>query len=110
MPYEALNFVSLFPGDPPPSLLSIQDPFEISEIKGSIFSCAPEKAAGPDGLPLIFQCFWDILRDDILEAFSLFFHGALNLEDFNSSWICLVPKKNEVITIRDLRPIVWRIA
>ncbi len=100
-----LNFGLLFPSDSP-SLLSLQDPFGIDEVERSIFSCDPEKAPGPDGFPMIFfQQFWHILRDDVMEVFSNFFHGSLNLEDINSSWICLIPKKCEVTTARDIRPI-----
>ncbi len=104
-PCGVLNFGLLFPSESP-SLLSLQDPFEVDEVKRSIFSCDPEKASGPNGFPMVFfQRFWPILRDDIMEVFSNFFHGSLNLEDINNSWICLIPKKSEVTTVRDLRPI-----
>ncbi len=90
----------------PPSLDSLQDRFELTDIKSAIFSCGPDKAPGPDGLPLSFyQRFWSCLSTDIMEVFNCFYNGSLRLEDINFYWICLIPKKGEVVSARDIQPI-----
>ncbi len=102
-----INLVSLYqspyPGFNP---LELQDHFEQDEVRFAVFSSTPDKAPGPDGFPMLFfQKFWPVLKDDLMDFFSQFFIGALNLESLNESWICLIPKKSGACSARDFRPI-----
>ncbi|OAY83008.1 LINE-1 retrotransposable element ORF2 protein [Ananas comosus] len=102
---RSIHSLSLY-GPDSLDLSSLSHPFAMDEVKTSIFSCAPDKAPGPDGFPLMFfQRFWHTLKDDIFDVFSSFYDGPLDLSDINKSWICPIPKKATVETARDLRPI-----
>ncbi len=106
-PCAGINLGSLYPPFAPESnLLDLLAPFELDEVRSAVFSCAPDKAPGPDGFPMLFfQKIWPVLKDDLFEFFTLFFNGALNLVSLNKSWICLIPKKSGACTMRDFRPI-----
>ena len=54
-------------------------PFTEDEIKRAIFQMEHNKAPGPDGFPAEFyQCFWDIIKVDLLELFNAFHAGQLD--------------------------------
>nr|CAD1834076.1 unnamed protein product [Ananas comosus var. bracteatus] len=102
---DSINLLMIY-NDDRFDLSSLHSPFTLDEVKRTVFSCAPEKAPGPDGLPMIFyQRFWNLIKVDILEVFSCFHNGAANLQDINTSWVCLLPKRNEASLITDFRPI-----
>lgn len=87
-------------------LQDIQTTFSELEVKKAIFSSASEKAPGPDGLPMLFyQSYWDHLKMDIMVLLDKFHTGTVDLSVLNSSWVCLVPKKKAVESVKDLRPI-----
>nr|CAD1831403.1 unnamed protein product [Ananas comosus var. bracteatus] len=81
-------------------------PFTLDEVKRMIFSSTPEKAPGPDGLPMFFyQRFWNLIKDDILDVFNYFYNGAANLQVINTGWVCLLPKRKDTSSAADYRPI-----
>nr|CAD1832650.1 unnamed protein product [Ananas comosus var. bracteatus] len=87
-------------------LSSLHSPFTLEEVKTAIFSSAPEKAPGPDGLPMVFyQRFWNVIKDDMWEVFNCFYNGTSNLQEINGGWVCLRPKKKEATSATDYRPI-----
>ncbi len=87
-------------------LISLQEPFSEDEVRSAVFSCAPEKALGPDGFPLLFyQRFWRVIKADLMEVFHHMHRGSLNLDMINRGWICLIPKKIGADEVRDFRPI-----
>ncbi len=49
----SINFPYLFTGESF-DLHCLQDPFLEEEVRGVVFSCAPEKAPGLDGFPMLF--------------------------------------------------------
>jgi hypothetical protein len=64
------------------------------------------KAPGPDGFPAEFyQTFWETIKSDLLEMFSVFHAGHLELFCLNFSEIILLPKVNEAQRIQQYRPI-----
>jgi Reverse transcriptase (RNA-dependent DNA polymerase) len=66
----------------------------------------PNKAPGPDGFPILFyQNFWNIIKYDILQLFTDFYHHKLDISKFNRALICLIPKVSDIKTIKDFRPI-----
>ena len=66
-----------------------------------------DKAPGPDGFTgLFFKVCWDIIKEDVLEAFHQL--HSMNGADFrllNSANIVLIPKKPDALTVGDYRPI-----
>nr|CAD1819928.1 unnamed protein product [Ananas comosus var. bracteatus] len=101
----SINFLDLY-SDSDPDLSSLQEEFTVAEVKRAVFASSPEKAPGPDGLPMLFyQRFWSLLKNDILSIFNCFHSGAAVLDELNTSWLCLIPKKNEALLAKDYRPI-----
>ncbi|XP_071905964.1 uncharacterized protein [Coffea arabica] len=50
-----------------------------AKIKQALFSVFPNKAPGVDGIsPLFFQNYWNIIKDDVVNAISSFFHTGLS--------------------------------
>nr|CAD1829323.1 unnamed protein product [Ananas comosus var. bracteatus] len=87
-------------------LSSLDSAFSVEEVKGAIFSSAPKKSLGPDRFPMLFyQRFWSTLKDDIMAVFNSFHSDHINLRKINSSWVCPIPKKKDIVSARDLRPI-----
>lgn len=69
-----------------PDLSSLHDGFSVTEVKKAIFRSCPEKAPGPDGLPMLFyQRFWSLLKDDIMSVFSSFHNGMARLDEINDN-------------------------
>lgn len=81
-------------------------PVTEKEIQEALFSMHPNKAAGPDGMsPLFFQKFWLIVKHDLVQAISSFFHSGHLLKSVNETLICLIPKVASPTMITQLRPI-----
>nr|CAD1838381.1 unnamed protein product [Ananas comosus var. bracteatus] len=102
---SSINFSLLF-DDTPVDLSSLHAPFSEDEVRSAVFACAPDKAPGPDGFPLLFyHRFWALLKSDVMKIFESLFAGSLDAGGINSSWICPIPKKPTILVARDLRPI-----
>jgi len=64
------------------------------------------KAAGPDKISIDFyQACWDIVKNDLLDMFSEFHQGILNVSMVNYGIITLLPKIQEAERIHQYRPI-----
>lgn len=84
----------------------LEIPFTVDKIKCVVWDCGSEKAPGPDGFTFKFlKKYWEMMKDDILQ-FAKYFkrHGKLG-RGCNSSFITLVPKIKDPVTIGDFRPI-----
>lgn len=80
--------------------------FTLEEIKIAVFDMKPNKAPGPDGFPIEFyQKYWHIIGVDILELFSDFYEGKLDLARFNYGVLALIPKCADAQTLQQYRPI-----
>ena len=66
----------------------------------------PDKSPGPNGLnPAFYQNFWSIVGKDIIApCLSLLSLGVLPA-GFNDTQLILIPKKQQVEVMGDLRPI-----
>jgi hypothetical protein len=85
---------------------SLEKPFSEDEIKLAVFSCYPEGSPGPDGLPfLFFQKFWDVVKNDLVDLFSEFYQGKLDLFRLNFAMLTLIPKVENAVDMRNFRPI-----
>nr|CAD1830576.1 unnamed protein product [Ananas comosus var. bracteatus] len=101
----SINLLELYRGLNP-DLSCLQDDFTTAEVRKAVFSSGPEKAPGPDGLPMLFyQRFWSLLNNDILSVFNSFHNGSAKLAEINASWLCLIPKKSDALLAKDFRPI-----
>ncbi|XP_076958866.1 uncharacterized protein LOC143634746 [Bidens hawaiensis] len=80
--------------------------FKTSEIKAAVFECGSDKAPGPDGFNFFFiKKFWGVFEEDFYAVFTDFFEdGKINI-GCNSSFITLIPKKKDPLSLNDYRPI-----
>ncbi|GJY53365.1 RNA-directed DNA polymerase, eukaryota, reverse transcriptase zinc-binding domain protein [Tanacetum coccineum] len=85
--------------------ISILDaPFSCEEIKEAIWNCGGSK--GPDGFTFKFiKHHWDILCSDFINMVKRFEIDGHIPKGCNSSFIALVPKKDDPLDINDFRPI-----
>lgn len=76
------------------------------EFRTAVKHMHPDKASGPDGLnPAFFQQFWSILRRDIYDRCKDWLNQCIFPAELNDTKIVLVPKKESVDCMTDLRPI-----
>nr|XP_027071698.1 uncharacterized protein LOC113696490 [Coffea arabica] len=76
------------------------------EIKQAIFSMFPNKAPGVDGMPpLFFQTYWHIIKNDIVNAVTSFFHSGNILTAINETIISIIPKVDNPVVLTNYRPI-----
>ena len=48
---------------------------------------------------------WEIIKDDLLKVFKEFYDNGVVNARTNATYICLIPKKVNSISIKDFRPI-----
>lgn len=81
-------------------------PFTEKEVHEAISQMEHNKAPGPDGFPAEFyQCFWEVLKDDLIAMFVQLQSWDLPLFRLNFGVICLLPKTEEAVQIQQYRPI-----
>lgn len=81
-------------------------PFSSEEIDNVILDLPYDKAPGPDGFNILFfKKAWPIIRPDIYRLCQDFYHHQADLKSINSSYITLVPKKDNPECVSDFRPI-----
>ena len=80
--------------------------FSEEEIFAALSSYCGDKAPGPDGFTMAFWLFcWDVVKPEILGLFREFYlHGTFQ-RSLNSTFLLLIPKKEEAEDLRDFRPI-----
>ncbi|XP_055814452.1 uncharacterized protein LOC129884128 [Solanum dulcamara] len=78
----------------------------LQEVKKAVFALAAESAAGPDGMSGIFyQTCWDIVGVSVHNLVKAFFHGQTLPKAVTHTNLVLIPKKNNIETFADMRPI-----
>lgn len=78
----------------------------IEELSKAIRQMHPDKYAGPDGYsPAFFHHFWDILGPEIFRCCSAWLNDASFPATLNDTTLILIPKKESVEKLNDLRPI-----
>ena len=81
-------------------------PFEEEEVYGVIQGCNGNKSPGPDGFSMaFFKACWDFLKLEIMEVLANFHSQAVFKKILNATFIALIPKKVDVVNVRDFRPI-----
>ncbi|XP_028123599.1 uncharacterized protein LOC114320724 [Camellia sinensis] len=80
--------------------------FSEEEIKAVIRDCNGNKAPSPDGFNMIcFQKLWKLMKRDVCNFFKEFHMNGKLLKRLNSSFISLIPKKDNPVGHGDYRPI-----
>ena len=70
------------------------------------FQMGKNKAAGPDKIPIeFFQTCWNIVKRDIIQLFSDFHEGLVDISRINYGVITLLPKVSNATKIQQFRPI-----
>ncbi|GAU49154.1 hypothetical protein TSUD_407000 [Trifolium subterraneum] len=81
-------------------------PFLLEEIKEAVWDCDSYKCPGPDGVNLgFFKDFWELLKVDLLNFFSDFYHHGVLTKGLNSTFIALIPKVECPQTVSEFLPI-----
>jgi hypothetical protein len=88
------------------SLDELCQPFSHEEIDSIILDLPNDKAPGPDGFNnLFFRKAWPIIKEDMYRLCMDFFSHQADIKSINSSYITLVPKKDNPEGVNDFRPI-----
>ncbi|XP_060190596.1 uncharacterized protein LOC132619837 [Lycium barbarum] len=76
------------------------------EVKEVVFALNGESACGPDGFTgLFFQSAWEIVKLDVVDMAKAFFVGQELPRFITHTNLILIPKKEQVQSFSDLRPI-----
>ncbi|XP_019248338.1 PREDICTED: uncharacterized protein LOC109227594 [Nicotiana attenuata] len=76
------------------------------EVKRAVYGLNGDSAAGPDGYTgAFYHTCWDIVGEDIYAMVLAFFNGQQLPKCVTHTNLVLLPKKKEVSTFSDLRPI-----
>ncbi|GAA0160909.1 hypothetical protein LIER_17351 [Lithospermum erythrorhizon] len=74
------------------------------EVKKCLFSMVGTKALGPDRMPAIFfQNYWNMVKDDLVNAVLVFLNNGIFLKKFNFTHITLIPKVERPICMGQFR-------
>ncbi|XP_057803315.1 uncharacterized protein LOC131018618 [Salvia miltiorrhiza] len=77
------------------------------EITAAVFDLDANSAAGPDGFTgKNFHVCWQTIKVDIWKAARAFFTRSYLPNGCNSNTLIMIPKKEDVTSVTDLRPIV----
>ena len=94
------------------SSISVEDanwldrPFEEEEVFEVIHDCNGDKAPSPDGFSMaFFQSCWGVLKTEIMAVFHNFHTQVVFEKSLNASFLALIPKKVDVVEVKDFRPI-----
>jgi hypothetical protein len=80
--------------------------FNEEEVREAVFGSYAGGAPGPDGLSFMFyQKFWDIIKEDLIDMFNVWFSDDLDLYRLNFAMITLIPKENDARSMKKFRPI-----
>ncbi|XP_058756958.1 uncharacterized protein LOC131630185 [Vicia villosa] len=84
--------------------LSLEVPFSMEEIKEAVWSCDGSKSMGPDGISLLFfkKC-WSFVKEDVVSCFNSFYSGTVFSKAITSSFLTLVPKKDNPVDLDDFK-------
>jgi len=78
----------------------------LEEVRAAVFGLNGDSAGGPDGFTgKFYQSCWDIIGDDLFDMVRAFFNGHELPKCVTHTNLVLLPKKKEVCTFSDLRPI-----
>lgn len=84
----------------------LTNPFMEDEIKEAVWSCEVDKAPGPDGFTFKFwKRYWELIKVDVIRFIKDFESSGVIAKGCNSSFISLIPKTSDPLTLKEYRPI-----
>jgi hypothetical protein len=87
-------------------LSHLDDPFTMEEINTVLKEIPPNKSPRPDGFNGLFmKKSWYIIKADFIRLANDFYSGNMNLASINTAYITLIPKVNNLETMKEFRPI-----
>lgn len=101
---HTIDLPSLF--GPTRDLSELISDFSDSEVDAIVRSLPSNKSLGPDGFNTDFvkKC-WSFICGDFYDLCFAFHSGHICLQSINGSYITLVPKKVDALSVADYRPI-----
>ena len=97
---------TLFRALPMMDAIRLEAPFSVEEIKEAVWACGGERAPGPDGYTFKFlKTFWETIKGDIINYVRHFEDNGHIANGCNSSFITLVPKCKDPLSLGDYRPV-----
>nr|XP_009768841.1 PREDICTED: uncharacterized protein LOC104219801 [Nicotiana sylvestris] len=102
--FDILNHVpSLVDSDQHERLMALPSN---EEVKRAIMGLNEDSAGGPDGFTgAFYQTCWEIIEEDVVRMVKAFFCGQQLPKSVMHTNMVLLPKKKEVTTFADMRPI-----
>lgn len=86
--------------------MDLESDVTYDEIKKAVWECGTNKSPGPDGFTFDFiRTYWKIINQDVVNAVREFFVTSKFPRGSNSSFITLIPKKQDAKVVKDFRPI-----
>ena len=84
----------------------LEDPFNVEEVFTALSNLNRDKALGSDGFSIAFWQFsWDFVKEEIMGFFKEFHENNMFVRSLNSTFLVLVSKNENVVDIKDFRPI-----
>lgn len=110
--YNADFFVNALPNDLPSLTDMDRDlltrPFSVEEVYKTLKSMPSGKSPGADGLNSEFYLFyWNIVRKHLFNALSHFFDTGQLSHSWGKTFVALIPKKSNPISVTDFRPSLY---
>ncbi|GKV49606.1 hypothetical protein SLEP1_g56347 [Rubroshorea leprosula] len=80
--------------------------FTKKEIKEAVWDCDNYNAPGPDGFNFGFlKAMWETVKNDVISFVDDFQKNRKLVRGSNASFIILIPKKENLVRVKDYRPI-----
>jgi hypothetical protein len=74
--------------------------------KKAVFDSYSDRAPGPDGISFMFyQKFWELVKTDIMDLFTDFYEGNLDIFRLNFAILSLIPKEPDATSMKKFRRI-----
>nr|KAJ0227223.1 hypothetical protein LSAT_V11C100002470 [Lactuca sativa] len=88
----------------PQDCMMLERNFIGEEIKLAVFDCDNEKAPGPDGFTFkLLKYQWEVINDDVIRCIKNFEATWMISKGCNSSFITLIQKIKDLVTLGDYR-------
>ena len=85
---------------------SLDKEFTKEEVIEVLREMEGDKALGLDGLTMsFFQKCWSVVEKDVTDVFDYFHRHSVFEQSMNALFLTLIPKKCNVVNIKDFRPI-----
>ena len=85
---------------------SLTRPVTEEEIRKALFAMNPDKSPGPDGMTAgFFQHHWNTIKSGVISYVNLFFEQSILDPKLNQTYMSLIPKIENPLTIKDYQPI-----